>query len=74
MGEGFGYAVEQAAFKKGYEEQMIRSIISLTKTLDLSVKQAMDVLEISEEQQCRNITLSSLRNRQAKKVENSSIC
>ena len=51
MGEGFGYAVEQAAFKKGYEEQMIRSIISLTKTLDLSVKQAMDVLEIPEEQQ-----------------------
>ena len=51
MGEGFGYAVEQAAFKKGYEEQMIRSIISLTKTLDLSVKQAMNALEIPEEQQ-----------------------
>ena len=30
---------------------MIRSIISLTKTLDLSVKQAMDFLEIPEEQQ-----------------------
>ena len=51
---------------------MIRSIISLTKTLDLSVKQAMDVLEIPEEQQDHYTEL--LRNRQAKKIENRSIC
>ena len=48
MGEGFGYAVEQDAFKKGYEEQMIRSIISLTKTMNCSVKQTADALELPE--------------------------
>ena len=59
MGEGFGYAVEQAAkqrgyengYKIGYEGQMIKSIITLTETMNWSVKQAMDALEISEDQQ-----------------------